>query len=461
MDAAAIKAKFDEHKVKTGRDIRKVKVGGFDIDGVLRGKFVSLDKFWNMVEHGFGFCDVVFGWDIADVLYDNAKVTGWDTGFPDAHATIDPSTVRFPPGEPDTAVFLVDFVNQDGTAHPACPRSLLKRVLADAAKRGYQATFGSEFEFWVFKETPESLHEKGFRNLQPISPGMFGYSWLREDQNRSFCHAILDEMTAMDIEIEALHTETGPGVYEVALRYDEALRAADKAALFKTHMKALATRHGLSVTFMAKWSHDLPGSSGHLHQSLWTVAQPGGAPRNAFFDGKAESKLSATALHYLAGQLALMPELTALYSPTVNSYKRYVPGVWAPLTASWGPENRTCAIRTIAGGPSSTRLEYRQTAADINPYIAIATCLAAGLYGIEKKLEPPPAGKGDTSMSADWKALPRTLKEATAWLSASAGAREILGEPFVDHYVRTREWEVRQFERVVTEWELKRYFESI
>ncbi len=369
--------------------------------------------------------------------------------------------MRFPPGEPDTAVFLVDFVNQDGTAHPACPRSLLKRVLADAAKRGYQATFGSEFEFWVFKETPESLHEKGFRNLQPISPGMFGYSWLREDQNRSFCHAILDEMTAMDIEIEALHTETGPGVYEVALRYDEALRAADKAALFKTHMKALATRHGLSVTFMAKWSHDLPGSSGHLHQSLWTVAQPGGAPRNAFFDGKAESKLSATALHYLAGQLALMPELTALYSPTVNSYKRYVPGVWAPLTASWGPENRTCAIRTIAGGPSSTRLEYRQTAADINPYIAIATCLAAGLYGIEKKLEPPPAGKGDTSMSEAFKALPRTLKEATAWLSASAGAREILGEPFVDHYVRTREWEVRQFERVVTEWELKRYFESI
>jgi glutamine synthetase len=461
MSAAAIKAKFDEHKIKSGHEIRKIKVGGFDIDGVLRGKFVSLDKFWNMVEHGFGFCDVIFGWDIGDVLYDNAKVTGWDTGYPDAHATIDPSTVRFPPGEPDTAVFLVDFVNQDGSAHPACPRSLLKRVLADAAKHGYTATFGSEFEFWVFKETPESLHEKGFRNLQPISPGMFGYSWLREDQNRSFCHAILDEMTAMDIEIEALHTETGPGVYEVALRYDDALRAADKAALFKTHMKALATRHGLSVTFMAKWSHDLPGSSGHLHQSLWSVPSAGAAAQNAFYDANGESKLSATARHYLAGQLALMPELTALYSPTVNSYKRYVPGVWAPLTASWGPENRTCAIRAIPGGPSSTRLEYRQTAADINPYTAIATCLAAGLYGIDKKLEPPPAGKGDTSMSKDFRALPRTLKEATAWLSASAGAREILGEPFVDHYVRTREWEVRQFERVVTEWELKRYFESI
>jgi glutamine synthetase len=461
MDAAAIKARFEEQKVRTGHEIRKVKVGGFDVDGVLRGKFVSLEKFWNMVDHGFGFCDVIFGWDIGDVLYDNAKVTGWDTGYPDAHATIDLTTLRFPPGEQDTATFLVDFVNEDGTAHPACPRSLLKRVLADAAKKGYQATFGSEFEFWVFKETPESLHQKGFRDLQPLSPGMFGYSWLREDQNRDFVHAILNEMSAMDISIEALHTETGPGVYEVALRYDEALRAADKAALFKTHMKALASRHGLSVTFMAKWNHDLPGSSGHLHQSLWNVAHPGGAPRNVFHDEKGEAKLSATARHYLAGQLALMPELTALYSPTVNSYKRYVPGVWAPLTASWGAENRTCAIRAIPGGPSSTRLEYRQTAADINPYVAIATCLAAGLYGIDKKLEPPPQGKGDTSMSKDYKALPRTLKEATAWLAQSEGAREILGDAFVDHYVRTREWEVRQFERVVTEWELKRYFESI
>jgi glutamine synthetase len=461
MNAAAIKAKFDEHKVRSGHEIRKIKVGGFDIDGVLRGKFVSLDKFWNMVDEGFGFCDVIFGWDIGDVLYDNAKVTGWDTGYPDAHATIDPATMRFPPGEPDTATFLVDFVNKDGSAHPACPRSLLKRVLADAAKRGYRASFGSEFEFWVFKETPESLHEKGFKNLQPISPGMFGYSWLREDQNRAFCHAILDEMTAMDIEIEALHTETGPGVYEVAIHYDEALRAADKAALFKTHMKALATRHGLSVTFMAKWNHDLPGSSGHLHQSLWSIPQGGGKPENAFYDANGESKLSAVARHYLAGQLALMPELTALYSPTVNSYKRYVPGVWAPLTASWGPEYRTCAIRAIPGGPSSTRLEYRQTAADINPYTAIATCLAAGLYGIDKKLEPPPSGKGDTSMSKDFKALPRTLKEATAWLAGRAGAREMLGAPVVAHYDRTREWEVRQFERVVTEWELKRYFESI
>lgn len=463
MDAAAIKGKLEEHKIRTGREIKKVKVGGFDIDGVLRGKYVSLDKFWGMVDSGFGFCDVIFGWDIGDLVYENDKdaVTGSHTGFPDAHARIDPTTIRFLPGEPDTAAFLVDFASEAGD-HPACPRSLLKRQLAKAQKMGFQATFSCEFEFWCFKETSESLHAKGFRNLTPLSRGMFGYSWLREEQHKEFVHAILDEMTAFDIAIEALHTETGPGVYEVALRYDEALRAADKAALFKTQMKALAARHGIAVTFMAKFSHDLPGSSGHIHQSLWSVAQPGGGPRNVFHDDKAEAKLSATARHYLAGQLALMPELTALYSPTVNSYKRYVPGVWAPLTATWGVENRTAAIRAIPGGPGSTRLEYRQTAADINPYVAFASCLGAGLHGIEKKLEPPPQHQGDASVSQPAELeLPRSLRDATARLEKSVVAKEILGKDFVDHYVRTRKHEVKQYDRIVTEWELARYFESI
>lgn len=462
MDAAAIKAKFEEHKVKTGHEIKKVKVGGFDIDGVLRGKYVSLEKFWGIAEAGFGFCDVIFGWDIGDVVYDNATVTGSHTGYPDAHAVIDLSTVRFLPGEPDTAAFIVDFVNEDGTDHPACPRSTLKRQIAKAAKMGFSAKLSCEFEFWCFKETSDSLHAKGFRGLTPLSQGMFGYSWLREEQNRTFLHAILDEMAALDIGIEALHTETGPGVYEVALRYDEALRAADKAALFKTQMKALAARHGVAVTFMAKWSHDLPGSSGHIHQSLWSLPKAGAPAVNVFHDDQGEARLSATARSYLAGQLALMPELTALYSPTVNAYKRYVPGVWAPLTATWGMENRTAAVRAIPGGPSSTRLEYRQTAADINPYVAMATCLGAGLHGIERKLEAPKQASGDASASiAPELAIPRTLKEATARLAASAVAREIHGEPFIDHYVRTREWEVRQYERVVTEWELRRYFESI
>lgn len=443
------------------KGIKKVKVGGFDIDGILRGKYVSLAKFESALKGGFGFCDVIFGWDMHDVLYDNVKVTGWDSGYPDTHATLDLDTFRILPNEPDTAAFLLDFVTKEGDAHPACPRGLLKKVLRDAKAMGYSATFAAELEFFVFKETPESVREKGYKKLTPLSPGMFGYSWLRTAENKAFCEALWNESAAFDIPIEGLHTETGPGVYEVALEYDAAIRMADKAALFKTQAKEIAHRHGLMPTFMAKWNAQLPGSSGHLHQSLWSE-DAGGQKSNVFFQEGAEGDLSDTAKHYLAGQIALMPELTALYAPTVNAYKRYVPGVWAPLTATWGIENRTCAIRAISGGASGTRLEYRQTAADMNPYIAIATCLAAGLHGIREKLVAPAASKGDASGGRDPSlVLPRSLRDATARLEASNTARALLGETFVDHYVRTREWEIRQYERAVTDWELERYFEGI
>jgi len=453
MDLVELRAAFERY------DIRHVKVGGFDVDGVLRGKYVSPEKFWSAAESGFGFCDVIFGWDIGDVLYDNARVTGWHSGYPDAHARVDLDTFRVIPWEPHTAAFLVDFVNEDGAPHPACPRSQLKRVIARAKDRGFEATFAVEFEFFLFRESSQSLRQKGFRDLETLSPGMFGYSWVREGQNSELCHAILDEMDAFEIPIEALHTETGPGVYEVAIRYDDALAMADKAALFKTSMKQLCARRGISVTFMAKWNAELPGSSGHLHQSLWSRDRK----TNLFFDAMGEHKLSKLARHYLGGQISLMPSITAFFSPTVNSYKRYVPGVWAPLTASWGVENRTCAIRVIPADAKSTRLEYRQTAADINPYIAIAAALGGGLWGIEHEIEPPPESKGDAS--ADYQTsplrLPRTLREATERLAKCAEAPRVLDAAFVDHYVRTRDWETRQYEKAVTEWELRRYFEGI
>ncbi|MGK4004584.1 glutamine synthetase family protein [Sorangium sp. So ce1036] len=438
------------------RGITRAKIGGFDIDGILRGKYVSLEKLKSALGGGFGFCDVIFGWDIADVLYDNAKVTGWHTGYPDAHAVLDPSTLRDIPWEPGTAAMLADFRDEHGGPHPACPRSLLRGVLARAERMGYSAKLSCEYEFFLFDETPRSLHEKRFAGLSPLSPGMFGYSWVREGQHRELMAAILDGMRAFDVEIEGLHTETGPGVYEAAIRYDDALRAADKAALFKVAMKQIAHEHGLSVTFMAKWNADLPGSSGHLHQSLWKDGQ------NVFQDASAPGRIPAALRHYIGGQIALMPELTALYSPTINAYKRYVPGVWAPLTASWGVENRTAAIRLIGLGTPGARVEYRQTAADINPYLAMAACLAAGLHGIEHGIEPPPPSGGDASSAASSRhALPRSLAEATRLLAESRRAREILGETFVDHYVQTRDWEVRQYDRAVTDWELKRYFEAV
>lgn len=439
------------------RGIRKVKVGGFDVDGVLRGKYISLDKFWSAVEKGFGFCDVIFGWDIADQLYDNATVTGWSTGYPDALAKIDVSTMRVLPYAPDTAHFLVDFHTQDGARHPGCPRGLLKSVNQRALDAGFLAKFSGEFEFWVFQETPDTLHEKGFRDLKPLSPGMFGYSWLREGQHQALVDDILDTCGAYGIDIEGLHTETGPGVWEAAIVYDDAVSAADKAALFKATLKQICDRHGLSVTFMAKWNADLPGSSGHLHQSLWDA----GGQINLFAAAGSDT-LSESGLHYLGGLVTLAPELTALYAPFVNSYKRYVPGLWAPLTASWGIENRTCGARVILG-PSdhAARVEFRQTAADINPYVAMATCLGSGLHGIANQIKPPPMTQGDATVEGDPSlALPPTLETAVERLRQSDAARAALGDDFVDHYIRTRDWECREYRKSVSEWELRRYFES-
>lgn len=440
----------------SARGVTRAKIGGFDIDGVLRGKYVSLDKLKSALGGGFGFCDVIFGWDIGDVLYDNVEVTGWDSGYPDTLAVLDPSTLRDIPWEPGAVAMLADFRDEKGGPHPACPRSLLRTVADRAKAMGFSAKYACEFEFFCFKETPASLHEKKFSGMTPLSPGMFGYSWVREAQNKDLMADIFAKTKAFDIDIEGLHTETGPGVYEVAIRYDDVVRAADKAALFKVAMKQIAHEHGISVTFMAKWSADLPGSSGHIHQSLWRDGE------SAFSDPSSPDGMSDTMRHYIGGQCALMPELTALISPTINSYKRYVPGVWAPLTATWGVENRTTALRIIGAGTPAARVEYRQAAADINPYVAMATTLAAGLWGVEKRIAPPPAVKGDAGDGdATRKRIPRTLKEATAMLKESAAAREILGAGFVDHYVRTREWEIRQYERAVTDWELKRYFEAI
>jgi len=437
------------------RGYQRAKIGGFDIDGVLRGKYVSLDKLESALTKGFGFCDVIFGWDVADALYDNAKVTGWHTGYPDTQAVLDPATMRPIPWEPGVASILADFRDGRGEPHAGCPRSTLKRVLARAKRLGFTPKIGAEYEFFLFKETRDSLLAKSFQNLTPLDPGMFGYSWVRAGQDSELMRDILDSMAASGVELEGLHTETGPGVYEAAIRYDDALAMADKAALFKVLLKQIAHRHGISVSFMAKWNASLPGCSGHLHQSLW---QNG---KNAFVDERAARGMSKVMEHYLAGQIALMTELTAVVSPTVNSYKRYVPGVWAPLVPTWGVENRTCSLRVIGiGDGSALRVEHRQPAADMNPYLALAATLGAGLWGIEQELELPAEAQGDAG-SAEAGRLPRTLREANAALEASQPAREILGADFVDHYVRTRDWEVRAYEAAVTDWELKRYFEII
>jgi glutamine synthetase len=428
---------FDKHQ------IQRVKVGAFDIDCTLRGKYLSLDKFWSAAESGTGFCDVIFGWDIGDVLYDNAKVTGWHTGFPDATARIDLNTFRTIPWEPGTAFFLLDFVNVAAIA----PRQVLQRVIEKAGE--YEPYFSAEYEFFFFRETPQSLRQKNYRNLATLSPGSFGYSVLRASEHKELVLQLFDQLAEFNVPIEAFHTETGPGVYEAAIAVDTALAAADKAALFKTAVKEIAFRHGLIPTFMAKWNSDLPGSSGHLHQSLWDK----GRQKNLF------AGMSPLMQKYIAGLVANLPELAAIFCPTINSYKRTVPGAWAPVNATWGVDNRTTAIRAIPGGAKSTRVELRLTGADINPYLAIAASLAAGLDGIERELPLPAATVNAYTGGAP--PLPRTLSEATTLFRQSQVARRWLGDDFVEHYAGTREWESRQFEKAVTDWELARYFESI
>jgi glutamine synthetase len=434
----------------------KVKVAVADIDGVLRGKYLHRDKFLSAVDGGFGFCDVVFGWDMTDACYDNTTLTGWHHGFPDAQVRLDLATHRKVPWDGGVDFFLGEFVTANGAPHPLCPRQTLKRVLARAHKLGVAPMCGLEFEWFNFRETPQSWAAKKGVDPTPLTPGMFGYSLLRANENREFFNALLDELLAFGVPIEGLHTETGPGVYEAAIQFSGALEAADRALLFKAGAKEIGARYGIMPSFMAKWSAQYPGCSGHVHQSL------SDGRKNLFFDARGRDGMSRLFESYLAGQIAVALEFAPLFWPTINSYKRLVDGFWAPVKPTWGIDNRTASFRVIAGSPKSTRLETRCPGADINPYLAVAALLAAGLHGVEQglKLDAPPIT--GTNQGAEHIArAPRSLKETTAIFRASEVARDWLGEDFVEHFAATRDWEWRQWQDGVTDWELKRYFEII
>jgi glutamine synthetase len=448
-DIASVLRMLDE------RQIGHVKIGVFDTDGILRGKYMSSEKFRSALQKGFGFCDVILGWDSNDQLYDNVRVTGWHTAFPDAAVRVLPESCRDIPFEPNTPLFLGEFT---GHAEGVCPRGTLRRVLDRARRLEYTAHAAVEYEFFLFKETPESLRAKGYRDLQTLTPGNFGYSVLRNSVHAEFYQALLDLAAAMRTPIESLHTETGPGVVEAALAYCEALEAADRAALFKTFTKVLAQRHDLMATFMAKWSNRYPGQSGHLHLSL---ERPDGAA--VFHDPGRPQEMSEEMRWFIGGQQALMPECLAMVACTVNSYSRLVPGYWAPTSATWGVENRTTALRVIRGGPSSQRVEYRIAAADLNPYIALAAAIGTGLWGIEHRIEPdaPIQGNAYDRSYSPHRRLPATLEEAAERLLSSQAARELFGDAFVEHFAATRKWEERQFRQAITDWELSRYFEII
>ncbi len=439
-------------------NIRFFKLGVFDVDGILRGKYVNREKFLAVAQKGLGFCDVVLGWDSNDQLYDNTTASGWHTGYRDAPVALDLQTLRRLPHEADTALVIGEFT---GTYADVCPRQTLKRMAAKAEQMGFVAHAACEYEFFLFEETPHSAREKGYRNLKSWTPGMFGYSVLRNSVHHEFYQGLLDLCMAMDIPIEGLHTETGPGVLEAALAHAPIVEAADRAALFKTFCKVFAQRHGLMATFMAKWNAKLPGQSGHVHMSL-THTDSGDS---AFYAPNTDHNMSPVMRQFVAGQVALLPELLPMVNNTINSYRRMVPGMWAPLAANWGVENRTTALRVIPGSKSSQRAEYRIGPADANPYLILSAALGSGLHGIEQQLDPGQPITGNAyelaSPGPGGPPLPTTLWDATAAFRNSKHARSLFGDAFVDHYAATREWEAREFHRHVSDWDLQRYFEII
>ncbi|KAF9100323.1 hypothetical protein BGX29_006711 [Mortierella sp. GBA35] len=495
----------------------RVKMAGIDLDGILRGKIMAKTKFLSILESGFGFCSVIFGWDMHDKTYaEELSVSNAANGYRDIVAIPDLSTFRRIPWENNIPFFLLSFYDPKTRAPLAvCPRGVLKRVTDELASLGWEAMCGAEFEFFNFKETPDTLAAKGHTNPQALTPGMFGYSLLRPSLNQDYFYDIFDQCKNFDVNIEGFHTETGPGVYEAALAYDNATRMADMANLFKLSVKQLGLQRGVMPTFMAKPYQDQPGCSGHLHFSLrdintktnlfaaltsTTLAASGPTSSVPFgqqlhsptSDSEESTQAAAASLdaaldrpdwestvegvqemsqmmkYFTAGLLAALPSILCILAPNINSYKRLVENYWAPVTISWGIESRVSAIRVIGPPqcePKGTRLEMRVGGADINPHLAIAACLAAGLYGIKKRLAMP---VGPTTVEAAGEGavrgerLPKSLKEsALKMLEKGSIAREVLGDEFVEHYGATRLNEHRLWETAVTTWETKRYFELV
>ncbi len=460
MDQQALAAELIADYSEEG--VRRVKLGVTDIDGVIRGKYISLNKFETIAGATSGFCDCVMGWDVDDQLYDNASFTGWHTAFPDALYRLDLTTERRLADEDNIPYFIGEFVQNDRQSlHPICPRSRLKHVIDQAAAAGFTAKMAFEYEFFIFDETPHSIREKNYTDLTPLSPGNFGYSILRTNAQSDLFNEFMDYCLSLDIEREGLHCETGPGVWEAAIAVDDCLAAADKAALFKTFAKSFFQKRGLTATFMAKWSMDYPGQSGHLHQSL----QSANDGQGLFFDENDPDMMSPVMRHYVAGLQQHMKPFLAITSPTINSYTRLVKGAWAPTAATWGRENRTTALRVIGGSAKSQRVEFRVGSADANPYLVAAANLGAGLAGIREQTPLPAPVTGNAydvqeSLPVDWQ-LDANLRDANVRLAASSEARTVFGDEFVDHFVASRDWEVREYERHVNDWQLKRYFEII
>ncbi|KAK5089984.1 hypothetical protein LTR05_000152 [Lithohypha guttulata] len=467
----------------------KVKLAGLDVDGILRGKLVSKKKFLSVAKDGFGFCSVVFGWDMHDMTYfRELKISNAENGYRDLIAKIDLQSYRRIPWEYNVPFFLVSFYDPD-TQEPicACPRSLLRNAVGKLQKAGYGAMAGAEFEFYTFRAPKDpSLQTTGLtsattmpylqnndtQSLPHLTQGMFGYSLIDPVHNQDWFYNVFEACERFRCDIEGWHTESGPGVFEAALQFGEITEMADRASLYKYVVKAIGSKHGITPCFMAKPRQGLPGNSGHMHCSI--VDKSG---KNLFYRGEKDPNppfkdveyLSDMGRQFLAGLLDGLPDIMPIIAPTVNSYKRLVENFWAPVTVSWGLEHRAASIRLIAPPTASAkavRFEIRTCGADANPSLVLAAIVALGWRGIEKKLEIklPPLGKGEEVGGSGDKGerLPKSLRESTAkFMAKDSVAREVFGDDFVEHYGGTREHELRLWDEAVTDWEIKRYIEAV
>jgi glutamine synthetase len=428
-----------------------------DLQGRPVGKRVTGSFFLEHVqEHGIGACDYVLAVDVDMAPLPGYRFTSWDSGFGDLAARPDFGTTRILPWLEGTAMVLCDLVDAGGAPVAISPRQMLRRQIERAAERGLKVLCATELEFYLFLDSFADASRKGWRDLEPHTSTVEDYQLLQTSREEYVLRRIRNEMTAARIPVELSKGEAGRGQHEVNVTYAEALETADRHLVFKNGVKEIASQEGRAATFMAKWSMDETGSSCHLHTSLWDAAT--GEP--LMWDPDGPNHLSEVGRQFLAGQIHAARQLAWCFAPYVNSYRRYVPGSWAPTAAVWGEDNRTCGFRVVGHGPGR-RVENRIPGADANPYIALSAAIAGGLYGIDHRLEPGDAYPTNAYVAEDVPRIPATLVEALGELESSEVAVEAFGDDVHHHLVNTARQEWAAANRVVTDWELARNFERI
>ncbi|GIN92430.1 glutamine synthetase [Siminovitchia terrae] len=435
------------------QEIETVIVAATDMQGKLFGQRVTAPHFLESGQQGIQACAVNLAWDVSLDFQDNYEFCSLDSGLHDMVIKPDMSTLRSYPWSEKTALVLGDIINKDQTDISISPRTILKKQIQRADDMGFKVNVATELEFYLFKETEDTLRAKNYHELQPLFPYPVDYSINRLNRDDWLLSKVTRNLMMAGIPVESIKGEWGKGQYEINLKYADALTTADHTVVYKNALKELAAQEGLTATFMAKPVTDDSGSSGHTHISLWDLT----GEKNLFHDPVEEPDIRR---HFLGGVMELAPEFMVFYAPYINSYKRLLAGMGAPNTLTWGIDNRTTSFR-MDGKEKSMRLENRIPGADANFYLVIAACIASGIYGIENNISPPACITTNAYKQEHIKTLPLNLMEAVERLDRSERVRELLGNDVVNHYLTAARTEINGYLTEVTDWERRKYFEFI